>query len=90
VIWHLLTTPRELAAWTDTTLISGPDRELSDGDHVVLAAGIGRQLKILIDVREVVRPQSLALHVRLPFGVTNDETIRITPTPPKASRVTFE
>jgi hypothetical protein len=90
VIWQLLTTPRELARWTDTTLVEGPDREFTAGDRVVLAARIGRTLKILVDVRDAVRPERLVLDIRLPFGVTNDETIRISPVSEKATRVTFE
>lgn len=90
VIWHLLTTPRELTAWTDMTLAEGPDRELRVGDRVVFAAGIGGMLKILLDVRDALRLERLALDIRLPFGVTNDETIRITPVSEKATRVTFE
>src|SRR6058998_1780419 len=45
-IWHLLTTPGELARWSDTKLIEGPDRELRAGDRLVLGAGIGHRLKV--------------------------------------------
>jgi hypothetical protein len=89
-IWQLVTTPRELASWTDTRLVEGPDHEVTPGDCIVLAAGIGRRLKVVLYVRQAERPHHLVLDIRLPFGVANDELIRITPTWSEASRVTFE
>jgi hypothetical protein len=56
----------------------------------LLAAGIGRRLTVVLQVREAMAPQHLVLDIRLPFGVANDELIRITPTWSEASRVTFE
>jgi uncharacterized protein YndB with AHSA1/START domain len=77
-VWELVATPRELARWSDTTVIDGPDRELRGGDRLVLGAGLGHRLKVIFHVRDAVRPRELALDIRLPFGVTNDEVIRIT------------
>ena len=88
-IWTLLTTPKELAAWTGTTLVEGPDRELRAGDRVVLGAGMGIPLRLIIQVREAVRPELLSLDIRLPLGVTDDETIRIAAIGPNESRVMF-
>lgn len=88
-IWHLLTTPGELARWSDTKLIEGPDRELRAGDRLVLGAGIGHRLKVIFQVQEAVRSQRLAIHIRLPLGVTNDEVIQIAPIGADECRVTF-
>ena len=46
-------------------------------------------MKVTFQVREAIRPEYLALDIRLPFGVTNDEVIRITPLAAHACRVTF-
>lgn len=88
-IWQLLTTPKELAAWTGMTLIEGPEREVRAGDRVVLGAPMGIPLRMIFRVREAVRPQILSLDIRMPFGVTNDETMQISPMGPNESRVTF-
>jgi len=88
-IWNLLTTPKELAGWTGTTLVEGPEREVRAGDRVVLGASMVNWLRVIFYVREAVRPQLLSLDVRLPFGVTNDETIRISPIGSNESRVTY-
>jgi uncharacterized protein YndB with AHSA1/START domain len=88
-IWHLIATPRELAAWSGTTLVEGPEREVAPGDRIVLGAGIANRLRVIFDVREVVPPQRLSFHIRLPFGVTNDETIQISPVGANESRVTY-
>src|SRR5262249_46883630 len=88
-VWHLLTTPRELAGWTDTTLVESPAQELREGDRVVLGAGIGHRLRVIVRVREAVRPQVLSLDIRLPFGVTNAETIDVSPIGARDSRITF-
>src|SRR5437764_15290168 len=89
-IWHLLTTPRELARWSDTTLIDAPNRELQAGDRLVLGAGIGHRLRVTFLVREAIRPHRLALDIRLPLGITNDEVIRITPVGAEGCRVTYQ
>ena len=88
-VWQVLTTPRELVRWTRTSLIVAPDRELRGGDRLVLGAGVGHRMKVTFQVREAIRPQFLALDIRLPFGVTNDEVIRITPLGADACRVAF-
>jgi len=88
-VWQVLTTPRELARWTRTTLIDAPARELRGGDRLVLGAGVGHRIKVTFRVREAIRPEHLALDIRLPLGVTNDEVIRIAPLGAQACRVTF-
>jgi uncharacterized protein YndB with AHSA1/START domain len=89
-IWSLLTTPRELAAWTQTTLVEAPDREIRDGDRLVLGAGPAHWFRVIFQIREAVRPHLLSLDIHLPLGVTNDEAIRISPIAAEACRVTFQ
>jgi uncharacterized protein YndB with AHSA1/START domain len=88
-VWKLLTTPKELPAWTGMALVEGPDREMRAGDRVVLGAGMGIPLRMIFQVREAVRPQLLSLDIRLPFGITNDETIQILRIGSSESRVTY-
>ena len=88
-IWRLVTTPTELARWTDTTLIESPDRALGAGDGLVVGAGPGHVMRLIFRVIDAVPPHRLALHIRLPLGVTNDEVIEIAAIGPAASRVTF-
>jgi uncharacterized protein YndB with AHSA1/START domain len=88
-IWDLVTTPSELARWSDTTVIEAPDRQLRAGDRLVLGAGIGHRLKVIFQVQDAVRPRQLAIDIRLPFGVTNKEVIQIAPVGADACRVVF-
>jgi carbon monoxide dehydrogenase subunit G len=46
-IWHLLTDPLELARWSGTKLVEGPERPVRAGDRLVLRAGI---MHIVFDV----------------------------------------
>jgi len=88
-IWRLVTTPTELARWTDTTLIEAPDGALGAGDRLVLGAGPGHVMRVIFRVVDAVAPRRVALHIRLPLGVTNDEVIEIAAIGAAASRVTF-
>src|SRR5262245_52060636 len=88
-IWDLLTNPRELAGWSDTTLIEAPEREITAADRLVLGAGMAHRLRVVFHVRQAVRPRLLSIDIRLPFGVTNDETIEISPLGSDMCRVTF-
>jgi uncharacterized protein YndB with AHSA1/START domain len=88
-VWHLVAAPTELAGWSDAKVLDAPDRELRAGDRLVLGAGIGHCMKVSFLVQDAVRPGRLAVHIRLPFGVTNDEVIEIAPIRPDACRVTF-
>ena len=85
-IWHLLTDPRKLAQWTGTTLVEGPARPMSVGDHVALGFGV---LRITFDVLDMRPPLELTADVRIPFGITNHERIQITPIDAHSSRVTY-
>ena len=88
-VWRTILAPRELARWTDTRLIEAPNRELRDGDRLVLGAGPGHRMRVTLDVRKIVAVVECALTVHLPFGVVNDEVIRVTPFGPDACRVAF-
>jgi len=88
-LWYLLTNPRELAGWSDTSLVEAPERELTAGDRLVLGAGIAHRFRVTFYVRAAVRPRLLSLDIRLPFGVTNDEAIDISPVGSGTCRVTF-
>jgi uncharacterized protein YndB with AHSA1/START domain len=88
-VWDLVTTPKQLERWVDAKVIDAPDRELRAGDRLVLGAGVGHRFKVRFLVQDAVRPHRVALHIRLPLGVTNDELIEITPIDADTSRVTF-
>ena len=55
----------------------------------MLGAGIGHHMKVTSRVEDAVRPRHLAVRIRLPLGVTNNEVIQITPIGADACRVTF-
>jgi uncharacterized protein YndB with AHSA1/START domain len=86
-VWKLLTIPQELAEWTKTTIIESPGHELRAGDRLVLGAAIG--MKVIFEVQDAIRPNRLALRILLPFGVTNNEVMQITPASSDQCRVTF-
>jgi hypothetical protein len=88
-IWDLLTNPRELAGWSDTGLVEAPGREITAGDRLVLGAGIAHRFRVVFHVRQAIRPRLLSIDIRLPLGVTNHETIDISPVGSDACRVTF-
>jgi len=46
-------------------------------------------MKVIFEVQDAVPLHRLAIHIRLPFGVTNDEVIEIAPIGVDACRVTF-
>src|SRR5262245_34243539 len=88
-IWDLLASPRALAGWSDTTLVEAPEREITSGDRLVLGAGPAHRFRVVFHVRQAIRPRLLSIDIRLPFGVTNDETIEISPLGSDMCRVTF-
>ena len=88
-IWELLTVPRELEQWSATRVIEAPARPLNTGDRLVLGAGLGQKIRVSFQVVEAKPPQELRLEIRLPFGITNHEVIRITPVGSRECRVTY-
>jgi uncharacterized protein YndB with AHSA1/START domain len=88
-VWSLVTTPDELARWSNTTIVDAPGRPLEVGDRLVLGAGVGHWMRVVLDVQEAAAPRRLALRIRLPFAVVNHEVIEIVPLDEHFSRVTF-
>ena len=88
-VWSLVTEPRELARWSDTRIIEAPERALDAGDRLLLGAGAGHRMRVVLDVQEAAAPRRLALRIRLPFAVVNHEVIEIVPLDEHSSRVTF-
>jgi len=88
-VWRTILEPLEVARWTETQLLEAPNRELQEGDRLVLGAGPGHRMTVRLDVRKIVAGEQCALTVHLPFGVVNDEVIRVTPVSPDACRVAF-
>jgi len=88
-VWDLVATPDLLAQWSETRIIRAPNREVVAGDRLVLGVGLGHRLKVRFVVEDAQRPRRLALHIGLPFGVTNHEVIAIAPVDPERCRVTF-
>jgi hypothetical protein len=70
-------------------VVEAPGRELRAGDRLVFGAGIGDRLKVVFQMQDAVPPRRLAIHIRLPLGVTNHEVIEIAPVGANACRVTF-
>src|SRR5262249_22152402 len=88
-IWRLLTTPDELARWSDTTIVEAPHGTLDAGDRLVLGVGLGPWMRVVLTVQEALAPRRLTLRIRLPLGVVNDEVIEIVPLDDMSARVTF-
>jgi uncharacterized protein YndB with AHSA1/START domain len=88
-VWNLVTTPDDLAGWSDTRIIEAPGRALDVGDRLVMGVGIGHCMKVVFHVQEAVAPRHLALRIRLPFAVVNNETIEIVAIDALSCRVTF-
>jgi hypothetical protein len=86
-IWGLLTTPREVARWTATRLLVGPDRPMQAGDVVVFRKGPG--LNVVFNVIASAPPTELTIDVALPLGIVNHEIVRVTPLADGQCRVTF-
>ncbi len=88
-VWDLLTAPREIARWSHTTLLEGPERRIVVGDRLTFGAGLGRRLKVRFLVTVADPPEQLALEIGLPLGVVNHEVVRITPLGTGSCRVTY-
>ncbi len=87
VVWDLLVQPQNLAAWSGTRLIDGPDRELTAGDRVVLGPGFG--MRVIFEVLGAEKPRQLRIDVHLPLGVINHEVVQISPVDEGRCRVTY-
>ena len=85
-VWELLTNP-SLLHWVDAKLLEAPARSLTAGDRLRFAASFG--LRVSWTVRALDPPRLLALDVRLPFGMANQETVLLSRLDAERCRVTF-
>ena len=85
-VWHLVTSPIELAKWTGTKLVEGPAHAMSPGDRLVFRAGLPH---IVFDVLGMEATRELTLDIALPLGIRNREHILITPIDANSCRTTF-
>jgi hypothetical protein len=85
-VWELLTIP-SLIRWADARLIEAPERGLRVGDRIVFTASFG--LRVSWTVLGLDAPRELALHIELPFGMANQETIVLSRIDEGECRVTF-
>jgi uncharacterized protein YndB with AHSA1/START domain len=86
-IWQLITSPPEVARWTETRLVDGPNRPMQPGDRVTFRAGPG--LYVVFRVLDADLPKRLVIDVDLPFGVVNHEVLQVSPLGEGGCRVTF-
>jgi uncharacterized protein YndB with AHSA1/START domain len=90
-IWRLLTDPEQYERWAGVTLVSAtPPGPACDGQRIEFRT---REwllwFRVVFDVVRIDPQRSLALHVRLPFGVVNHEQIVLTPMDNRHTRVTL-
>ncbi|HET7420859.1 MAG TPA: SRPBCC family protein [Candidatus Dormibacteraeota bacterium] len=89
--WSVLTTPERFGEWTDARFVSAdPPGEVRPGQVIMLAARLGRDWPVRIDVRDM-DPQHrwLDLFVHLPLGLTNHEHLTLTQTKDGGTLVRF-
>jgi uncharacterized protein YndB with AHSA1/START domain len=88
-VWAQLVDPARWPAWADGVLVAAPARPLTAGDRLRLATGPLRLFSVRFEVLDVRPIEELRLAIALPLGLTNDETVRVTPLGPRACRLTF-
>jgi hypothetical protein len=79
-VWRVISTPERYGEWVDATVVAvQPAGPAQPGQRIELTTPfLGRQWSISIDVVGVDPNQRwIDLHVRLPFGVTNDEHLTL-------------
>jgi uncharacterized protein YndB with AHSA1/START domain len=86
-VWELIVSPTHLAEWTDTRLLTAPERPLQAGDRAVYGAGPG--LRAIFDVLEVVPPHTFRVDVTMSFGIVNHEVIQLSKIDESRCRVTL-
>ena len=80
VVWHLLTDPASYDLWTDArTVAVDPAGYAQAGQRLEMRVRrLGWTFPVRFDVRDVDESAGrMRLDVRLPFGVTNHETIKV-------------
>ena len=76
--WSYVTDTSKLDSWWDARLVSEePQGPMTAGQHLEVRAN---RVRVKLDVLEVdPSNRTVRLFVRLPFGMTNDMTLAITP-----------
>jgi hypothetical protein len=90
LIWDLFIEPDGPDAWVDAKLVEGPGRAMASGDRLRFTTGPLHLFEVRWTVGEMARPTTLALHIELPFGIVNEEVVRIVPMGERRCRVTFQ
>lgn len=90
-IWRLLTTPDSYRAWAgaEVRAIDPPGPAVPGQRIEFRTRELGRWWRVDFTIGEVTPPRSLALTVRLPFGVVNHEHVVLQPLSERQTRVTF-
>jgi hypothetical protein len=90
VVWRLLE-PAHLDEWWDAKTRSiTPPGNMAVGQRVEARTGPLSVFKIAAAITEVdPAAHRVRIVVTMPFGVTNDETVTLTPLAPDRCRITF-
>jgi hypothetical protein len=90
VVWSLLD-PARLDEWWDArTRRVTPRGPLAPGQRIEALAGPLGPLAVTLDVLEVdPAAHRVRFRVRMPFGITNDQTTTLTPLGPGRCRIGF-
>jgi hypothetical protein len=86
-VWRLVSDPK-LLDWVDARLVEHPGRPAQTGDRLRFKANGVFEVRWVVGAVEP--PQTLALHIELPFGLVNEEVIRISPMGEMRCRVTLQ
>jgi hypothetical protein len=85
-VWELLTNPARFG-WLGVKVIESPARNLAAGDHLRFGPAPG--LRLSWTVRSVEPLRTLELDVKVPLGISNHETVVVSPVGMGSCRVTF-
>lgn len=90
VAWSLFDPARLDSWWDATTRRIVPEGSLSAGQRIEAAAGPFGIFRVSADVLEVDPvARRIRMLIRLPFGMTNDETVTLAPLGPDRCRISF-
>ncbi len=91
VVWQLLSSPAEYAAWTDAELLRAePSGAVVEGQKIFFRTrALGRWWPLMMEVGAVEPSRGLDLRIELPLGIINSEHIRVVPLSRRETRVSF-
>jgi hypothetical protein len=92
IVWELLADPARYDAWWDArTVRIEPQGPAAPGQIVhAKTVGLGRTWDVTLQVEAVDPAQhQVRLHITLPLGIINDNTITCTPVDANSTRVAF-